>query len=155
MVAYEVTVDHAGYARGVTAGFPGAKKDEIFIGYDGAIQKLRVSPTYIQLEYNPKDSHGNYYTEKGAYVLVNGGYHKWKVHNMPLQGICHTGSGKVERTSGECMQGYRVRFWQSQGPIQNPHAATAIFAQEEDRLHIFHLFAYYKICFTHIMALES
>ncbi|CAM9874442.1 unnamed protein product [Choristocarpus tenellus] len=51
-VAYEVTVDHAGFARGVTARFLRAKNSKMIIRYDGAIQKLRASSTYRQLEYN-------------------------------------------------------------------------------------------------------
>ncbi|CAM9773868.1 unnamed protein product, partial [Choristocarpus tenellus] len=43
-VAYEATVDHTGFARRVTAGFPGAKNDKTTIRYDGAIQKLRNDP---------------------------------------------------------------------------------------------------------------
>ncbi|CAN0023821.1 unnamed protein product [Choristocarpus tenellus] len=120
-VAYEVAVDHTGFARGVTAGFPGAKNDKTIIRYDGAIQKLRNDPTYRQLEYNVKDSVGNCNTEKV------------EVYNMPPEGICHTGTGKVERTSGECTQVCRVFFWQSQGPLQNPQAVTTIFGKEEDR----------------------
>ncbi|CAM9384052.1 unnamed protein product [Choristocarpus tenellus] len=30
-IAYEVTVDHTGFARGVTTGFPGAKNDKTII----------------------------------------------------------------------------------------------------------------------------
>ncbi|CAM9769949.1 unnamed protein product, partial [Choristocarpus tenellus] len=58
--------------------FPGAKNDKTIIRYDGAIQKLRNDPTYRQLEYNVNASFGNGYTEKGAYVLVDGGYPKWR-----------------------------------------------------------------------------
>ncbi|CAM9635507.1 unnamed protein product [Choristocarpus tenellus] len=77
-----------------------------------------------RLGYSLMDSDGNYYTEKGAYVIVDGGYHK--------------AQARVERTSGECTQGCReCFFWHSHGPLQNRQATTTILAQEEDRYDIF------------------
>ncbi|CAN0435080.1 unnamed protein product [Discosporangium mesarthrocarpum] len=75
-VTYQVAVDHSGFAPGVTVGFPGAENDKTIMQYDGTIQKIRHDPKNPQLEYKLVDSEGNKYTEKGAYIIVDGGYHK-------------------------------------------------------------------------------
>ncbi|CAN0257027.1 unnamed protein product, partial [Discosporangium mesarthrocarpum] len=44
--------------------------------YSGAIRNIKHEPKYTQLEYKLLDSEGNKYTKKGAYIIVDGGYHK-------------------------------------------------------------------------------
>ncbi|CAN0445729.1 unnamed protein product, partial [Discosporangium mesarthrocarpum] len=76
VVAYQVTIDQTGYARGVTVGFPGARNGKTIMQYDGTIRNIRHDPKYTQLEYKLVDYEGNKYTKKGAYIIVDGGYHK-------------------------------------------------------------------------------
>ncbi|CAN0384411.1 unnamed protein product, partial [Discosporangium mesarthrocarpum] len=77
-VMYQLTVDHTGFARGVTAGFPGARNGKTIMQYDGTIRNIRHDPKYTQLEYKLVDYEyeGNKYTEKGTHIIVDGGYHK-------------------------------------------------------------------------------
>ncbi|CAN0403702.1 unnamed protein product, partial [Discosporangium mesarthrocarpum] len=59
----------------VSTGFPRAKNDKLIVKYDGGIQTIRHDPMYTEQEYKLVDYHGNEYMEKGAYVIVYGGYH--------------------------------------------------------------------------------
>ncbi|CAM9428849.1 unnamed protein product [Discosporangium mesarthrocarpum] len=74
-IAYEVTVDHIGRVLGVAAGFPGAKNDKTMIRFDKLITKIRSKDQYTQLEYTLVDAEGTEYVQRGAYVIVDGGYH--------------------------------------------------------------------------------
>ncbi|CAM9401245.1 unnamed protein product, partial [Discosporangium mesarthrocarpum] len=85
-VAYQLAVDHTGFARGVTVGLTGAKYDETIMQYNGAIQKIRHDPKYTLSVINKLvDYEGNEYTKKGTYIIGNGGYHKWRCTISPFK----------------------------------------------------------------------
>ncbi|CAM9099514.1 unnamed protein product [Discosporangium mesarthrocarpum] len=91
-VAYQVTIDQTGYARGVTFEFPRARNDKAIMQYNDAIRNTRLDPKYTQLEYKLVGSEGNGYTEKGTYMIANGGYHKVKtLHDF----VCRTCTAAV------------------------------------------------------------
>ncbi|CAM9168548.1 unnamed protein product, partial [Discosporangium mesarthrocarpum] len=127
-VAYQVTVDHTGFARGVTVGFPGARNDKTILQYDGTIRSIRHDPKYTQSVYKVVDYEGNEYTEKGTHIIVDGGYHKWRCTISPFKAsIIGTQAKSSERLESvrkdvECFFGRTKGHWRIlQLPLQYWH----------------------------------
>jgi hypothetical protein len=60
----------------VTRGFPGAKNDKTIVRYDLNVARVRDDHAYSDMEYELMAADGSTYTERGAYLIVDGGYHK-------------------------------------------------------------------------------
>jgi Plant transposon protein len=81
-VAYEVTVDHTMCVQAVTRGFHGAVNDKTIVKFDRFIQRIKNDKFYTQMEFNVRVSSldaeepGAMKRLKGAYLIVDGGYHK-------------------------------------------------------------------------------
>lgn len=75
-LAFEVTVDHAGRAIGVTQGFTGTTNDKTIIRYDAAVQNIRTDSRYRDREYKLRQKDGGEFTRKGCYLIVDNGYHE-------------------------------------------------------------------------------
>ncbi|CAN0410174.1 unnamed protein product, partial [Pylaiella littoralis] len=75
-LAFEVTVDHAGRAIGVTQGFTGATNDKTIVRYDAAVQTIRNNKVYKDREYKLRKADGTEFTRKGCYLIVDNGYHE-------------------------------------------------------------------------------
>lgn len=71
-VAFETTCDHKLRCLGATRGFPGAHNARTIIRFDEYITKLRNECDDV--EYTLLDAAGEPFTEKGLYVIVDGGY---------------------------------------------------------------------------------
>ncbi|CAN0513567.1 unnamed protein product, partial [Discosporangium mesarthrocarpum] len=74
-IAYQVTVDHTGRALAVTAGFAVATNDKTIIRYDPSVDRAKTHEAYTQTEYTLVDSEGREVSEKGAYLIIDRGYH--------------------------------------------------------------------------------
>ncbi|CAB1104922.1 unnamed protein product [Ectocarpus sp. CCAP 1310/34] len=77
-VAFQVTVDHSGRVLAVTRGFTGATNDKTIIRYDKAVTRIRTDPVYTEQKYKLYAQDGQQFEEKGCYLLVDNGYHKWR-----------------------------------------------------------------------------
>lgn len=75
-IAYQVTVDHTGRVLAVTEGFPGAQNDKTIIRYDAAVKSIREDPAYTEAVFHLRDATGSSVECKGAYLIVDNGYHK-------------------------------------------------------------------------------
>lgn len=75
-LAFEVTVDHAGRAIGVTQGFTGATNDKTIVRYDAAVGSIRTNKQYTEREYKLRKKDGTEFTRKGCYLIVDNGYHE-------------------------------------------------------------------------------
>jgi len=64
-------------------GFPGAVNDKLGVRYDAYIQRMRTDPLFTNYEYPLYDSQGNLTMHRGAWAIVDGGYHQWKVSQGP------------------------------------------------------------------------
>ncbi len=51
--------------------------------YDSYIQRLRSDPLFLNYEYPLYDSQGRSSIARGAWAIVDGGYHRWKVSQGP------------------------------------------------------------------------
>ena len=84
-IAYEVTVDHRMRIEAVTQGFHGAVNDKTIVRYDGFVQRVRTEPKYTGVRYKVRvntgsaDDQASYKEISGAYLIVDGGYHKVSV----------------------------------------------------------------------------
>ncbi|CAM9797584.1 unnamed protein product, partial [Pylaiella littoralis] len=61
-LAFEVTVDHAGRAIGVTQEFTGATNDKTIVRYDAAVQTIRNNKVYKDREYKLRRADGTEFT---------------------------------------------------------------------------------------------
>jgi hypothetical protein len=46
--------------------------------FDGFVTKLHNGELYADVPFDIMDNQGNIKREKGLYLIVDGGYHKWK-----------------------------------------------------------------------------
>lgn len=75
-IGYQATVTHSRYAIGVTKGFPGAQNDKSIIRNDKTVSTIRNSKWFREMEYSLKTENGDDELCRGAYLIVDGGYHK-------------------------------------------------------------------------------
>eukprot|EP00752_Nemacystus_decipiens_P008561 g7647.t1 len=81
-VAFETTCDHKLRCLGATRAFPGAQNGKTIVRFDEYITKL--NPECNNVEYTLPDEEGEPYTEKGLYVIVDGGYPNWRCLQCPF-----------------------------------------------------------------------
>ena len=67
----------------IKSGFPGSINDKTGVRYDAYIAKMRTDPVFTGYEFPLYDSQGRTITGRGAYAIVDGGYHQWKVSQGP------------------------------------------------------------------------
>lgn len=75
-IAFEATVDHMGRVLGVTKGFAGAQNDKTIVRFDLVVQRVRDGQPYKDVRYKLRRADGTESEEIGAYLIVDGGYHK-------------------------------------------------------------------------------
>jgi hypothetical protein len=76
-IAYEMTCSHDGKILYCTPGFYGSQNDKSIIRFDGLISKLRAG-SHKEVQFKVYDVNGDLETLKDPYVLVDGGYHRWR-----------------------------------------------------------------------------
>ena len=84
-LSYEVTVDHTSKIIAVTQGFPGTRSDRTIVRFDGYITDIHYGTKYNEVTYPMCDIKGVEHEEKGAWVLCDNGYHKWRCMQCPLK----------------------------------------------------------------------
>lgn len=77
-IVYNVTSTHDGAATHVSSGSYGSCNDKTLIRFDEFIADLRTLGTYKECEYELFTAPGVTETVKGLYVVVDGGYHRWR-----------------------------------------------------------------------------
>lgn len=85
-LAYQAIVSHSGKVLGVTKGFPGAQNDKTIIRYDLNVQRIRESDIYKNAVYKLRNADGTETEHKGAYLIVDGGYHRVRCVNILAAG---------------------------------------------------------------------
>jgi hypothetical protein len=84
-LSYEVTVDHTSKIIAVTHGFPGTRNDRTIVRFDGFVTDIHDGVRYKDVKYKMRTIEGEEYEETGAWLLVDGGYHKWRCLQCPLK----------------------------------------------------------------------
>ena len=75
-IAYQATVTHSRYVVGVTQGYPGAQNGKTIIRNDLTVSTVREKKWFKEMEYKLKNVKGEDELCCGAYLIVDGGYHK-------------------------------------------------------------------------------
>lgn len=133
-IAYEMTVTHSKKLQATTTGHYGTASDRTIVKFDGFVQHVRENKLYTNAEFELQIGENDWVTEKGVYLLVDGGYHKWRIMQCPYK---HTADADRVRWSEfaesvrkdvECSFGIlkkRFQFlkngvnWQSKNDIDN------------------------------------
>ncbi|CAM9530440.1 unnamed protein product [Discosporangium mesarthrocarpum] len=84
---------------GATCAFPGGRNDKTIVRYNSNVMEVRLSKRFTDLEYDLFDADGNEHVHRGAYLIVDGGYHKWKCLLLPH---------KASRTKDQLMWSKRL-----------------------------------------------
>ena len=84
-IAYEMTVDHSKRFQATTIGHYGTTSDMTIVKFDGFVNKVRYDPLYTQTEFKYLEADKKWALEKGLYLLVDGGYHKWRIMQCPFK----------------------------------------------------------------------
>ena len=84
-LSYEVTVDHTKRIMAATQGHPGARNDKTIVKFDGFVTNIHKRKLYPDVPYTLCDAQGHIIQEKGLYLIVDGGYHKWRCLQCPLK----------------------------------------------------------------------
>ena len=75
-LAYEAAVDHAMHVRAVTKGYPGTVNDKTIVRFDKGALAIREADIYKSMPYKLRRQDGSEFVQKGAYLIVDGGYHR-------------------------------------------------------------------------------
>ena len=84
-LSYEVTVDHRKKIIAATEGHPGCRNDKTIVKFDGFVTAIHDGDLYSEVPYTLVGDDGTVRTEKGLYLIVDGGYHKWKCLQCPMK----------------------------------------------------------------------
>lgn len=84
-LSYEVTVDHSKRIIGVTQGHPGARNDKTIVKFDGFVTDIHEGRLYQNENFELLDVDGVPRLQKGLYLIVDGGYHKWRCLQCPMK----------------------------------------------------------------------
>ena len=77
-LAYNVISDHRGRALAMMPGAYGTVNDKTIVKSDLAVEKVRTDPLFTDYQYEVRSSSGERSMMKGAYLIVDGGYLRWK-----------------------------------------------------------------------------
>jgi Plant transposon protein len=64
---------------------PGARNDKTIVKFDGFVTKIHNGELYADVPFDLVDKEGKVTREKGLYLIVDGGYHKWKCLQCPFK----------------------------------------------------------------------
>ena len=84
-IAYEMTVDHSKRFQACTIGHYGTTSDKTIVKFDGFVNQVRYGDLYTNAEFKLQTAERKWIKEKGLYLLVDGGYHKWRVMQCPMK----------------------------------------------------------------------
>ena len=84
-ISYEVTVDHSKKIIAVTQGHPGARNDKTIVKFDGFVTAINDGTLYNDIPFDLVDKDGVISQQKGLYLIVDGGYHKWRCMQCPMK----------------------------------------------------------------------
>jgi hypothetical protein len=84
-IAYEMTVDHTKRFQATTIGHYGTTSDKTIVKFDGFVNTIRFDKMFTEAQFKILVADNRWITEKGVYLLVDGGYHKWRIMQCPIK----------------------------------------------------------------------
>ena len=82
---YEMTVTHAKEICACTEANYGADNDKSVVYFDKYVMDVHEKVLFGDVRFNLMDAAGQMQTEIGAYLICDGGYHKWREAQCPLK----------------------------------------------------------------------
>ena len=95
-IAYEMTVDHTKRFQSTTIGHYGTTSDKTIVKFDGFVNSVKFEKLFTEAKFKVQTSDTTWESETGLYLLVDGGYHKWRIMQCPLK---HTNEADRTRWS--------------------------------------------------------
>ena len=80
-----MTVDHTKRFQATTTGHYGTTSDKNIVKFDGFVTRVKFDEPFTQAEFKLQFDQDRWIVEKGLYLLVDGGYHKWRILQCPLK----------------------------------------------------------------------
>ena len=103
-LAFQIIVNHRRRILHSTGAFLGATNDKSIARLDPAFTEIHEgSGCARDFKFNLFDSRGRTVEHKGAYLLVDGGYHKWSVLMDPI----HRPTSRTEKDWTENLESFR------------------------------------------------
>jgi Plant transposon protein len=84
-IAYEMTVDHMKRFQSTTIGHYGTTSDKTIVKFDGFVTEVKTNEFYTEAEFKLQVDNNKWISENGVYLLVDDGYHKWRIMQCPLK----------------------------------------------------------------------
>ena len=84
-VAYEMRVDNSKRFQACTIGQYGTTSDKTIVKFDGFVNDVLYGELYTNAEFKLQTAERKWVKEKGLYILMDGGYHKWRVMQCPMK----------------------------------------------------------------------
>ena len=85
-IAYEVTVDHVGKCLYVSQGHPGSRSDKTIVKTDEFLQAIRKKEIlWNDVTFELYRSDGSTFLVRGAYLISDNGYAKWRMLQAPIK----------------------------------------------------------------------
>ena len=81
---YEVTVNHTSKIISVTYGIPGTMSDRTIVRFDGFVTDIHDGIIYNNVKFQMCNIIGEEFEVKGAWLLCDNGYPKWRCMQCPL-----------------------------------------------------------------------
>lgn len=85
-IAYEVTCGHNRWIYFTTSGNPGTRNDKTIVREDDFVMKMKDDGLYQDEYFYVCRPDGTYARRKGLWLVVDGGYHRWRVLQCPVSG---------------------------------------------------------------------
>jgi hypothetical protein len=124
-LAYSMTCSHARKIFHCSSGFAGSKNDKTISKFETLLTDVGTLPLYTEAKFNIFKESGAVESKKGAYLICDGGYHKW--YHM-ICGLKNTSSLAVTlwscqmesvRKDVECLYGIlKMRFKILKNPLE-------------------------------------
>ena len=76
-IAWNVTCTHSGWIIHVNGPHPGGRNDKNMAQLDEMVSAVRHKPVFTGLLYNMLKATGEIFQSMGAWILCDGGYHRW------------------------------------------------------------------------------
>ena len=77
-LGYNIICDHQGRALAVMPGAYGTINDKTMVKSDEVVEKVKTEPLFTEYMYHLRKPNNALFATKGAYLIVDGGYLRWK-----------------------------------------------------------------------------
>lgn len=78
-------MDHCKKIIASTQGHPGTRNDKTIVKFDGFVTSINNGDLYGDVPYSLTAEDGKEISLKGLYLIVDGGYHKWRCLQCPMK----------------------------------------------------------------------